>query len=738
MKYLWILIILVVWFVNGCSTANSQTAWPLETKPQSIREVMTKVADWQIANPSKHHPADWTHGALYAGMTAWAKMSDNDKYMNWLRQRGQELQWQPYKRIYHADDHCVGWMYLELYSLYKVPQMMQPIQERFDYILANPSDATLKTGQQKSKDRWWWCDALFMAPPVLTKLAALTGDRKYLDFMNREFMATTDYLYDKEEHLYFRDDKYFNKREANGKKIFWSRGNGWVFAGLARILETMPADYPGREKYVEIYKQMAAKLISIQGTDGLWRASLLDPITYPEKETSGTGFYCYGLAWGVNRGILDEKTYLPAIVKAWNGLVGCVHPDGKLGYVQPVGADPKKVSSDQTEVYGVGAFLYAGSEVYKLAVNRGTATTLVHLTNPAAMFRDAETVILNWNELVRKNPSLTAANAAVFDFYSNRFVVTQAVDNDGDGKTDELLFQTDLAPGQQKWFWAMALPQDVSRPETKDCVYGRHVPERYGDFAWESDRIAFRMYGKELEWETVSPGIDVWVKKVRTPIVDYLYKNAKEKKSYHTDNGEGLDCYKVGPTLGCGGLGILAGDKLVLSHNSISWKRLANGPIRIIFELSYDPWDAGGIKVSEVKRISLDKGSNLNRIESRMTCDSSKPLSLAAGIVVRDGQGEQKKFNADEKWISYWFAPDKENGMTGCGVVLTADTKARLKEQNNHLLAIISQPCGKPFVYYAGACWDQGLDFKTDAEWQVYLSNFAKRLEKPISVVLEK
>jgi hypothetical protein len=135
-------------------------------------------------------------------------------------------------------------------------------------------------------------------------------------------------------------------------------------------------------------------------------------------------------------------------------------------------------------------------------------------------FRDAETISFKWDELTQKNTSLSASNAAVYDFKTNRFVVVQTVDNDGDGKMDELLFQSDLAPSQQKWFWVMALPEGFSRPETKECVYGRHVPERYGDFGWESDRIAFRMYGKELEWETVSPGIDVWVKKVRYPIVD--------------------------------------------------------------------------------------------------------------------------------------------------------------------------------------------------------------------------
>jgi rhamnogalacturonyl hydrolase YesR len=130
--------------------------------------------------------------------------------------------------------------------------MLKGIKERFDYILANPSDVTLKTGQQKGKDRWWWCDALFMAPPVWTQLSAITGDSRYIDFMNQEWWATTDYLYDKDEHLYFRDDNYFARREANGQKVFWSRGNGWVFGGLVRVLEYMPQDYPDRPKYVKL------------------------------------------------------------------------------------------------------------------------------------------------------------------------------------------------------------------------------------------------------------------------------------------------------------------------------------------------------------------------------------------------------------------------------------------------------------------------------------------------------
>jgi hypothetical protein len=371
-------------------------------------------------------------------------------------------------------------------------------------------------------------------------------------------------------------------------------------------------------------------------------------------------------------------------------------------------------------------------------VQNAADALVISVTNPTADARSAQTISIQWGDLLNKNKTLTPDNAAVFDVSKNSFIVTQAVDNDGDGKIDELLFQTDLDGNQKKLFKAMVLPEGVTRPETKDCAYGHHVPERYSDFAWENDRIAFRMYAKELEWETVSPGIDVWVKKVRYPIIDNLYKNVQVKKTYHADNGEGLDFYKVGPTLGCGGLGILAGDKLIMSRNSIGWKQFANGPIRIIFESTYDSWDAGGVKVSEVKRISLDKGSNLSRIESRMACDSPKPLTLAPGIVVHSNKEGEIKINPDEKWISYWFDSDKKNGMTGCGVVLTPDTQAQLKEQNSHLLALVEQPCGKPFVYYTGACWERGLDFKTDAEWQAYLSGFAKQLDKSVIVTLDK
>ena len=201
----------------------------------------------------------------------------------------------------------------------------------------------------------------------MAAVSAATGDQKYLDLADRLWWKTTDYLYDRDEHLYFRDSRFFDQREKNGKKVFWSRGNGWVFAGLARVLEHMPADYPERGRFVTQFREMAARLVEIQGDDGFWRSSLLDPDEYPAPESSGTGFFAYGLAWGINRGLLDAATYRPAVERAWKGLNWAVKPSGQLGWVQQIGYDPRSVGPDDTVEYGSGAFLLAASEVLTMA-----------------------------------------------------------------------------------------------------------------------------------------------------------------------------------------------------------------------------------------------------------------------------------------------------------------------------------------------------------------------------------
>lgn len=341
--------------------------------PTAIKDVMTAVADWQIANfhSVKHHPLDWTNGALYTGMMSWAKIAPDNKYIDWLYRLGQRHAWQPHKRMYHADDIVVSQMYLDMYQARKGDnhsyRILGPTQARLDYVIEHPSQATLLLDYHDGQtlERWSWCDALFMAPPVYVKLANITGDDKYLAFMDREFKATYDFLYDKEEHFFFRDHRYFpeKKREVNGQKIFWGRGNGWVMGGLVSLLKDLPKDSPYRPFYEQLFQEMAEKVAACQGETGFWHASMLDHEAFPNPETSSSGFFTYALAYGINAGLLDKATYTPIVTNAWQALVSAVYADGKLGWVQPIGQDPKAVTAEMTEVYGVGAFLLAGVEV---------------------------------------------------------------------------------------------------------------------------------------------------------------------------------------------------------------------------------------------------------------------------------------------------------------------------------------------------------------------------------------
>ena len=337
--------------------------------PAETLAVMERAADWQIAHPSKHGTTDWTQAAYYAGAMALADISPSPRFHDAMMKMAEGNQWQLGVRPYHADDHAVAQTYTELYFKHKDAKMLAPTIAGFDFVMANPKGEDLEFDPKKNPgrlDHWSWCDALFMAPPAWLRLSVATGKQVYTDYMIDHWWKTSAFLYDKDEHLYYRDSSYFQKREANGKKVFWSRGNGWVMGGLVRVLQYLPMDHPARPRFEEQYRDMAAALLAAQQPDGMWRASLLDAASFPLKETSGTGFDCYAFTWGVNQGMLDRAKYQPAAEKAWAALVACVEADGKLTHVQPIGADPKKFDETGTEVYGVGAFLLAGSEIYRL------------------------------------------------------------------------------------------------------------------------------------------------------------------------------------------------------------------------------------------------------------------------------------------------------------------------------------------------------------------------------------
>lgn len=345
----------------------SPAAFSTDITRAAVRSVMTAAADWQLAHPSEHPPYDWTVAAFYTGVMAFAKLPDSQKYYDAMKAMGERNQWRPGLRPAVADDHAVIATYAKIFQREKDKKILEPSLALFDFLATLPFSESLKWENGIETREWAWCDALFMAPPALAAVTTVTGDRKYLNLANRLWWKTTDYLYDKSEHLYYRDSRFFDQREPNGRKVFWSRGNGWVFAGTARMLEELPADHPDRARYVALFRDMAQTISALQGKDGYWRASLLDPDSRPNPETSGTGFYTYGLAWGINHGLLDRALYEPVVTRGWSAIVRAVHPDGMLGWVQRIGDRPGATTAETTEVYGVGALLLAGSEVYALA-----------------------------------------------------------------------------------------------------------------------------------------------------------------------------------------------------------------------------------------------------------------------------------------------------------------------------------------------------------------------------------
>lgn len=329
---------------------------------RDLAKAMKLVADWQLSRMPAAPQSDWTWAALYTGFMGVPDEISEDKYKQAMFQIGEKLKWQPGPRQMHADDQAVGQMYLEQYLLRKDVKMLNPMRTRLDAELAapDPPDPTNPT-----RPLWWWCDALFMAPPVFADMAAITGDKKYLAFMDREWDKTTALLYNRSKHLYFRDASYLDQHEKNGEPLFWSRGNGWVMGGIVRVLKELPADSPLRPKYIALFRDMSAELLSLQGKDGLWRPGLLDADAYPLPEISGSAFVTYAMAYGVNEGILDRATYWPAVKKAWAGMLTHVYADGRLGCIQPIGAAPGAYTETTSYVYGVGAYLLAGSEIYR-------------------------------------------------------------------------------------------------------------------------------------------------------------------------------------------------------------------------------------------------------------------------------------------------------------------------------------------------------------------------------------
>lgn len=332
--------------------------------PVAVRAATRLVANWELDRARPYFGRTWTWSALYAGFMATSRALDAPRYRDAMLSMAESFDWQLRSPDPNADDQSVAQTYLELYLQKPAPEEIKPTQATLDALIAG---AGPPSPPNQAQIQWWWCDSLFMAPPVWARMYAATHQRKYLDYLDEHFQQTTDLLYDTQRHLYFRDITFLHKTDPRGNPIFWSRGEGWVMAGLARTLEYLPRSDREYGRYETRLQQMAAAVVALQDPkDGLWHSDMLDPEDSPQPEVSGSALMTFALAWGVTHGILDRETYMPAIAKAWRGLVGQIYADGRLGNIQPIGAAPGHYPPSSSYNYGVGAFLLAGAQITQL------------------------------------------------------------------------------------------------------------------------------------------------------------------------------------------------------------------------------------------------------------------------------------------------------------------------------------------------------------------------------------
>jgi rhamnogalacturonyl hydrolase YesR len=361
------------------------SAWSADAiSEMSVRELASKVNQYQKTHPYQEEDRGWIRGTYYTGVMAMYLAISDPAYLDQAMEWGARNNWQVGTDGSGGNKLTCVQTYLQIYMLKKQREMIQPAIDH------------LNSGQKKTptgEALWYfeggrrYSDSLYVGPPALAMLAQITGEDRYLDYMNAFFWDVYSELFDADSALFYRDKGYIAGRPAPpppdpeirnirkswlhtrtpaGKKVLWSRGNGWVFAGLARMLAYLPEDHHMRPKYLELYRAMAASLAHRQSSDGLWRVNLDDPSEYPQPETSGTGFFCYGFAWGVNHRILDRARYEPVARKAWTGLAKSVSPEGKVLWGQPVGSSPYEITEQDSHEYVSGTFLLAASEMIQL------------------------------------------------------------------------------------------------------------------------------------------------------------------------------------------------------------------------------------------------------------------------------------------------------------------------------------------------------------------------------------
>jgi len=343
---------------NG--TPPAWTGDPLDS--EVIRAVVGRVADWQLEHP-RYEPTDWTNAVFYPGLLAAHRLTGEPRYLETVIAISERAQWRIGERYRHADDHAIAQTYLELYRLRGDARSYADFRGAIERMKAQSPDWP----KEHQVVDYWWCDALFMSPPAIAMLAAATGESSYLELLDRLWRESYDLLFDREQRLFHRDLRF----RSETRPRYWARGNGWVLAGLARLLDELPEDRESRAFYEGVFRDLGSRLVELQGADGLWRSDLLDESPEATGETSGTALICFALAWGMRSGVLDPDRYLDAVTTAWRALAGNVNEAGRLGRVQKPGVKPGRVSTRRAEAYASGAFLLAAEQMVGLNLDGG-------------------------------------------------------------------------------------------------------------------------------------------------------------------------------------------------------------------------------------------------------------------------------------------------------------------------------------------------------------------------------
>ncbi len=377
----------------------------------------------------------------------------------------------------------------------------------------------------------------------------------------------------------------------------------------------------------------------------------------------------------------------------------------------------------------------------------------ITVTHDLAIARPSETIVVPWSQVNAALPGALLQRIAVKDSaghilnYQVTNVAPQAKDPQGRGVAyGELVFQHDFAAGEKSAVFTVEKIDTVA-PVFPTKTFARYVPERLDDFGWESDKIGHRTYGPALgapaapnsgKEVLVTSGLDVWCKRVSYPIVDRWYNKGHDH--YHKDEGEGMDMYQVGPSRGCGGTGVWDGKTLHVGRNYASWKIIANGPIRTVFELTYDAWDVADAKVSEVKRFTVDAGHNLDQIDSTFTVTggASSEITVAIGLNKTPAdKGQDAEITLTPvpaagtltQWVS-----QKTNGELATAVIVPTGSFQGFTEDERNQLVLAKATSGQPLRYYVGAGWSKAGEFKTQSDWNTYVAACAARAASPIKI----